>query len=164
MVIHVASVLRFLHRKPASEVAPDWSSAARTRRRAVGRRAALASAVASSLTVWLTAQTPTQNPGSTPPFPVQIRVDASKTTGPLKQIWRFFGGAEPNYAYMKDGQKLIADMGRLAPRRVYFRAHSLLVTGDGTPALKWGSTNAYREDAQGKPIYDWTIVDRIFDT
>ena len=23
---------------------------------------------------------------------------------------------------------------------------------------------AYREDADGKPVYDWTIVDRIFDT
>src|SRR5262249_47117074 len=30
--------------------------------------------------------------------------------------------------------------------------------------LKWGSTNAYTEDANGKPVYDWTIVDRIFDT
>jgi xylan 1,4-beta-xylosidase len=40
----------------------------------------------------------------------------------------------------------------------------MLVTGDGTPALKWGSTNAYREDARGNPIYDWTIVDRIFDS
>ena len=85
----------------------------------------------------------------TAPFPVNIRVDASKSTGPLKPIWRFFGADEPNYAYMKDGKKLIADQGRLAPKRVYFRAHSLLVTGDGTPALKWGSTNAYREDAQG---------------
>jgi xylan 1,4-beta-xylosidase len=65
---------------------------------------------------------------------------------------------------MKDGQKLIAEIGKLAPKRSYFRAHSLLVTGDGTPALKWGSTNAYTEDANGKPIYDWTIVDRIFDT
>jgi xylan 1,4-beta-xylosidase len=97
-------------------------------------------------------------------FPVNIKVDASKSMGPLKPIWRFFGADEPNYAYMKDGQKLIADIGKLAPEHVYFRAHSLLVTGDGTPALKWGSTNAYREDAQGKPIYDWTIVDRIFDT
>ena len=100
----------------------------------------------------------------TAPFPVSIRVDASKSPGPLKPIWRFFGADEPNYAYMKDGQKLLAEQGRLAPKRVYFRAHSLLVTGDGTPALKWGSTNAYREDAQGNPIYDWTIVDRIFDT
>jgi xylan 1,4-beta-xylosidase len=97
-------------------------------------------------------------------FPVAMQVDASKSTGPLKQIWRYFGADEPNYVYMKDGQKLIADYGALAPKRVYHRVHSLLVTGDGTPALKWGSTNAYREDAQGNPIYDWTIIDRIFDT
>ena len=45
----------------------------------------------------------------------------------------------------------------------YFRTHNLLTTGDGTPALKWGSTNAYTEDAAGNPVYDWTIVDRIFD-
>ena len=124
----------------------------------------LAAAIAIALTAWVTAQSANQPAGSSPAFPVHIQVDASKVTAPLKQIWRFFGADEPNYAYMKDGQKLIADMGRLAPNHVYFRAHSLLVTGDGTPALKWGSTNAYREDAQGNPIYDWAIVDRIFDT
>src|SRR5690606_598479 len=43
-------------------------------------------------------------------------------------------------------------------------AHNLLNTGDGTPALKWGSTNIYNEDADGRPVYDWTVVDRIFDT
>ncbi|MEY4385033.1 MAG: hypothetical protein RLY20_316, partial [Verrucomicrobiota bacterium] len=32
------------------------------------------------------------------------------------------------------------------------------------PALKWGSTDVYREDAEGKPIYDWRILDEIFDT
>ena len=40
----------------------------------------------------------------------------------------------------------------------------MLATGDGTPGLKFGSTNAYTEDASGKPVYDWTITDRIFDT
>jgi xylan 1,4-beta-xylosidase len=40
----------------------------------------------------------------------------------------------------------------------------LLTSGDGTPALKWGSTGVYREDAGNKPVYDWTIVDRIFST
>jgi xylan 1,4-beta-xylosidase len=103
-------------------------------------------------------------PAASGSFSVTMSVDAATSTGPLKPIWRFFGADEPNYAYMKDGKKLIADMGKLAPKRVFYRAHSLLVTGDGTPALKWGSTNAYREDAQGNPIYDWTIVDRIFDT
>ena len=54
--------------------------------------------------------------------------------------------------------------GALGRPQVYFRAHNLLTTGDGTPALKWGSTNAYTEDAQGKAVYDWTILDGIFDT
>ena len=98
------------------------------------------------------------------PFPVNITVDAAKPLGPLKPIWRYFGADEPNYAYMKDGKKLIGELGEMKPKGVYFRAHNLLTTGDGTPSLKWGSTNAYTEDADGKPIYDWTITDRIFDT
>jgi xylan 1,4-beta-xylosidase len=65
---------------------------------------------------------------------------------------------------MPTGKKLIGELGKLGPDRVFFRTHNLLCTGDGTPALKWGSTNAYTEDADGNPIYDWTIVDRIFDT
>ncbi len=103
-------------------------------------------------------------PPASDSFPVSIRVDAATSSGPLKPIWRFFGADEPNYAYMKHGQKLIRDEGSLLAGKVFFRAHNLLTTGDGTPALKWGSTNAYTEDAQGNPIYDWTIVDRIFET
>ena len=98
------------------------------------------------------------------PFPVSITVDAAKSAGPLRPIWRFFGADEPNYATMKDGRKLLTQLGQLGKPQVYFRAHNLLCTGDGTPALKWGSTNAYTEDAQGHPVYNWTIVDRIFDT
>lgn len=96
-------------------------------------------------------------------FPVSIRVDASTTRGELKPIWRFFGADEPNYAYMKNGKKLLGELGSLAPRHVFFRTHNLLTSGDGTPALKWGSTNAYRENSDGNPVYDWTILDRIFD-
>jgi xylan 1,4-beta-xylosidase len=92
-------------------------------------------------------------------------VDAAKTTGELRPIWRFFGADEPNYAYMKDGRELIGELGRLRPTgTVFFRAHNLLNSGDGTAALKWGSTGAYHEDAAGQPVYDWTILDRIFDT
>jgi xylan 1,4-beta-xylosidase len=103
------------------------------------------------------------DPSPDDPFPVTIRVDAAKTKGELRPIARFFGADEPNYAYMKDGKKLLAELGEIAPGKVYFRAHNLLTTGDGTPALKWGSTNAYTEDNKGKPVYDWKIVDRIFD-
>ena len=99
-----------------------------------------------------------------PAFPVAINVDAGQTRGELRPIWRYFGADEPNYATMKDGQRLLRDLGALAPGHVYFRAHNLLNTGDGTPALKWGSTNAYTEDAQGRPLYDWRGIDRIFDS
>jgi xylan 1,4-beta-xylosidase len=47
---------------------------------------------------------------------------------------------------------------------VYVRSHFLLNTGDGTPAMKWGSTNVYTEDADGNPIYGWTLTDGIMDT
>lgn len=101
---------------------------------------------------------------TSPNFPVSITVDASSTEDDLKPIWRFFGADEPNYAYMKNGAKLLGELGELAPKQVYFRTHNLLTSGDGTPALKWGSTGAYSEDANGLAVYDWKIVDRIFDT
>jgi len=109
---------------------------------------------------------PGQEPAATNTgkFNVSIQVDASKLLGPLRPIWRFFGADEPNYATMKDGQKLLADFGALRPQEVFFRAHNLLTSGDGTPALKWGSTDVYSEDAQGRPIYDWKILDLMFDS
>src|ERR1051325_93757 len=97
--------------------------------------------------------------------PVTIEIDLTKkTTEQLKPIWAWFGYDEPNYTYMKDGKKLLTEISQLSNVPVYVRVHSLLVTGDGKAALKWGSTNAYTEDAKGKPIYDWTIIDQIFDT
>ena len=95
---------------------------------------------------------------------VSIDVDAARPIAPLTPIWAFFGYDEPNYTYMANGRKLLSELAALSPVPVYVRAHNLLTTGDGTPALKCGSTNAYTEDASGRPVYDWTIVDRIFDT
>ena len=97
-------------------------------------------------------------------FSVTIRFDAGRSLGKFREIWRFFGADEPNYATMPNGRKLIGELGSLRPKEVYFRTHNLLTTGDGKPALKWGSTNAYTEDAQGRPVYDWHILDGIFDT
>jgi xylan 1,4-beta-xylosidase len=95
-------------------------------------------------------------------FPAIIRVHADKPLGPWHPIWRFFGADEPNYATLPDGEKLLGQIGQMAPNEVYFRTHNLLNSGNGTPALKWGSTGAYREDAQGNPVYNWTILDGIF--
>ncbi len=94
---------------------------------------------------------------------VQLQVNFSKRIGPMNPIWAFWGYDEPNYTYMKDGQKLLSEMADLSPVSVFVRAHSLLVTGQGTHALKWGSTNAYTEDENGNPVYNWAIIDKIFD-
>ena len=51
----------------------------------------------------------------------------------------------------------------MSPVPVYIRAHHLLTSGDGTPELKWSSTGVYREDAQGHAVYEWKILDGIFD-
>lgn len=96
--------------------------------------------------------------------PVSLQVDLNEDKGPLKPMWAWFGYDEPNYTYMKDGKKLLSELAALSPVPVYVRAHNLMTSGDGTPALKWGSTGMYSEDQDGKPIYNWTIVDRIFDT
>ena len=96
-------------------------------------------------------------------FPVTVRVDVARPSGEFHRIGRFFGADEPNYATLPDGRKLLGELGSLAPGEVFFRTHNLLCTGDGTPALKWGSTNAYIEDVAGKPVYDWTLLDGIFD-
>ncbi len=93
-----------------------------------------------------------------------IRVNASEKVGPFKPIYGYFGYDEPNYTYTRNGSKLVGELAALSGGPVYIRTHFMLATGDGTPGLKWGSTNAYTEDASGKPVYDWTITDRIFDT
>lgn len=95
---------------------------------------------------------------------VTIRVDAAKTVGPFKPIYAYFGYDEPNFTYAKNGRKLVAELAQLSNSPVYIRTHFMLTTGDGTPGFKFGSTNAYTEDASGKAVYDWTIIDRIFDT
>jgi xylan 1,4-beta-xylosidase len=96
--------------------------------------------------------------------PVVIQVDAQVAEGELRPVWSYFGYDEPNYTYAENGKKLLGELRQLSPTSVYVRVHNLLTSGDGSASLKWGSTNAYAEDAAGKPIYEWKIVDRIFDT
>ena len=96
--------------------------------------------------------------------PITIQVNAAETVGPFKPIYNYFGYDEPNYTYTENGRKLVGELASLKGGTVYIRTHFMLATGDGTPGLKWGSTNAYTEDASGKPVYDWKITDRIFDT
>jgi xylan 1,4-beta-xylosidase len=96
--------------------------------------------------------------------PVTIRVNAAQTIAPFKPVYAYFGYDEPNYTYMKNGRKLISELAQLSSGPVYIRTHFMLASGDSTPNFKWGSTNAYTEDGSGKPVYNWTVVDRILET
>ncbi len=95
---------------------------------------------------------------------VNIRVDAARELGRLTPIWAWFGYDEPNYTYGKDGTRLLSELAALSPVPVYVRTHNLMTSGDGIPALKWGSTNMYTEDRNGNAIFNWQIADSIFDT
>lgn len=101
---------------------------------------------------------------ATPATPVKLTVDINQVKGPMTPIWAWFGYDEPNYTTAPNGKKLLSDIADLSPMPVYVRAHNLMTSGDGSHALKWGSTGMYTEDKDGKPIYNWTIVDKIFDT
>jgi xylan 1,4-beta-xylosidase len=96
--------------------------------------------------------------------PVKIQVQSNQSEGVWQPIWNYFGYDEPNYTYAPNGQKLLTELAALSPVPVYIRTHNLFTSGDGSASLKWGSTNVYTEDADGKPVYDWKIIDRIFDT
>jgi len=101
-----------------------------------------------------------QNPTATP---VSVTVDLAKTIGPYKPIYAWFGYDEANFTTMPGGKALLRELRDLSPVPVHVRTHFLLASGDGVAALKWSSTNVYSEDAAGKPVYDFKIIDAIFD-
>lgn len=100
------------------------------------------------------------------PATVSIRVDASRTVGEMVPFWSYFGYDEPNYTTKANGRKLLTELTRLSPVPVYVRTHNLLTSKGNSsgPDLKWGYTDAYQEDEEGNPIYDWVVVDSIMDT
>jgi xylan 1,4-beta-xylosidase len=95
--------------------------------------------------------------------PVEVKVDLGKKVGRYEPIYRWFGFDEANYATGPNGRKLLGELHAMSPAPVYIRVHHLLTSGDGTPELKWSSTGVYHEDAQGRPVYEWGILDGIFD-
>jgi len=95
--------------------------------------------------------------------PVTIQVDLAKPQGAYRPIGAWFGYDESNYTTTKNGRQLLREMHDMSPVPVYVRAHHLFTSGDGKPALKWSSSNVFTLDASGKPVYDFTILDQIFD-
>jgi len=95
--------------------------------------------------------------------PVSINVDLLKPQGAYTPIYRWFGYDESNYTTMKYGKILLGELHDLSPAPIYIRAHHLFTSGDGVAELKWSSSNVFSLDANGKPVYDFTITDQTFD-
>jgi xylan 1,4-beta-xylosidase len=95
--------------------------------------------------------------------PATIDVDLARTVGPYEPLYPWFGYDEANFGTAPNGRALLRELHDLSPVPVTIRVHHLFTSGDGVPDLKWSSTNVYREDSDGKPIYDFTILDGIFD-
>jgi xylan 1,4-beta-xylosidase len=98
------------------------------------------------------------------PATVNVSVDATAPGAPLERVWPFHGYDEINDTTVPEGAALLATLAAAHTAPVHVRNHFLFNTGDGTPAMKWGSTNVYTEDAAGNPLYDWTLTDGIMDT
>jgi len=98
------------------------------------------------------------------PASVNIQVQLDHSEGTLSPVWNCFGYDEPNYTYAPNGKKLLAELAASNAAPPYVRVHNLFTSGDGSASLKWGSTNIYSEDTFGRAVYNWEIVDRIFDT
>jgi xylan 1,4-beta-xylosidase len=98
------------------------------------------------------------------PARVNVSVDATAAGTPLERVWAFHGYDEINYTTAPEGTALLGEIAAAHTAPVHVRSHFLLNTGDGTPAMKWGSTNVYTEDAAGNPVYTWTLTDGIMDT
>src|SRR5690348_13468941 len=93
------------------------------------------------------------------PATVNVSVDATAAGTPLERVWPFHGYDEINYTTTVEGKALLGTIAAAHTAPVHVRSHFLLNTGDGTPAMKWGSTNVYTEDAAGNPIYTWDLTD-----
>lgn len=98
------------------------------------------------------------------PTAVSIEVDARLQGAPLKRVWAYYGYDELNYTTHPEAKDLLAQLVAANSAPVHVRTHFLFNTGDGTAALKWGSTNIYTEDEAGNPVFDFSIIDAVMDS
>lgn len=94
---------------------------------------------------------------------VTITVRAGQSLGPLKRIWRSIGYAEPNWTYTPQGKLIYKEIAGLKDGPFWVRLVHTFSSGNLRGSPFQGSSNCYREDADGNPVYDWTTLDRIYD-
>jgi xylan 1,4-beta-xylosidase len=92
-----------------------------------------------------------------------VRVDCAISQGPIRRIWTSFGYDEINWTCTPAGKRALKVIGQFAEQPYYVRSHYIFNSGIGWSLPHWGAGNVYHEDAAGRPFYDFTIADQVYD-
>ena len=92
-----------------------------------------------------------------------VRVDCATRQGPIRRIWTSFGYDETNWTCTPAGKRALKVIGQFAEQPYYVRSHYIFTSGIGWSLPHWGAGNVYHEDAAGRPFYDFTIADQVYD-
>ena len=100
---------------------------------------------------------------TSPTAGVTVRVDCGAPQGPLRRIWTSFGFDEINWTATPAGKRHLKSIAAFAEAPYYVRSHYIFNSGIGWSLPHWGSGNVYHEDAAGRPFYDFSIADQVYD-
>lgn len=95
---------------------------------------------------------------------IKIEVDCNRILGIIDHIWTSIGYDEINFTYTPRGRKIYREIKKIEDGPFYVRNHNTFTSGNGLSSPSAGSTNVYREDKKGNPVYDWSLLDQIYDT
>jgi len=95
--------------------------------------------------------------------PARVEVDCGHPLGPLARLWTSFGYDELNWTATPRGKQNLATLHAMGDVPYTARAHNIFTSGSGRGLPHWSSGNVYHEDAEGRPLYDWSVVDPVFD-
>ena len=93
----------------------------------------------------------------------RVTIDATAVGEPLERVWASFGYDELNWTATPRGRANMSALRTIFGGPAVVRAHNLLTSGSGRGLPHWSSGNVYHEDARGRPVYDWSQIDPVFD-
>ncbi len=94
-----------------------------------------------------------------------ITVDASQSIGKLNKFWAGLGYESWKNGVLSSRNRQLFELIKASNKRApgsfrFVRAHNLF--SDGKPPFGEG-LKIYQEDAAGRPVYNWVLLDRVFD-
>ena len=93
----------------------------------------------------------------------RVTIDAARVRKPLERVWASFGYDELNWTATLRGRANMSALRTIFGEPAVVRAHNLLTSGNGRALPHWSSGNVYHEDDRGRPLYDWSQIDPVFD-